>query len=285
MTTGFVDEAAIDSLVQTVYEDAMLVARDNNLATSLVTVFNDRTGVAPRQNFAYGTATLQTVAEDDDLVSQTFTPSADQTLTPAEAAAQFFLTDLRMETDMFQVRTEAAMELGMATASKIDVDIFSDIPSLTGGSVGTSGSVCTWAYFMAMEALLRIQNAPRPWVFVCTPAQWNSLAQAASIAGTRTNAPDGLLASVAANYYVTSYNGVAIFVTQNLPTSSTDAYAGMFSRNAMAYDNRRAPRLEPERDASRRGIELNMSTVYAHGIWRPQYGVLGLFDNNAPDGT
>ena len=36
-------------------------------------------------------------------------------------------------------------------------------------------------------------------------------------------------------------------------------------------------RLEPERDASRRGWELNLSTVYAHGVWRPTYGVQMIF--------
>jgi len=45
---------------------------------------------------------------------------------------------------------------------------------------------------------------------------------------------------------------------------------------------RRALRLEDERDASRRGIELNMTAVYAYGVWRPAMGITGLFDASTP---
>lgn len=283
MTIGYNTEANIAALVQTIYEDALLVARENALATSLVTVFNDRTGLAPRQNFTYGTVTINTVGEDDDLVSQVFTPSTDQTLTPAEAAAQFLLTDSRIETDFLPARADASRELGMAVADKIDVDIFSNFSSLTGGTVGASGTAITWGYFHAMLARLVNAKAPRPYMFVCHPYQWNVLAKASSIASTSsTNAPEYLREAVARNYFVQNVVGVDIFVSSNAPISGTDAYCAMFPRIAMAYDNRRAPRLEPERDASRRAWELNMSTVYAHGVWRPQYGIQGLFDATAP---
>ena len=136
MTIGYNTEANIAALVQTIYEDAMLVARENALATSLVTVFNDRTGLAPRQNFTYGTVTINTVGEDDDLVSQVFTPSTDQTLTPAEAAAQFLLTDSRIETDFLPARADASRELGMGVADKIDVDIFSSVGENKSGGMG-----------------------------------------------------------------------------------------------------------------------------------------------------
>jgi hypothetical protein len=40
--------------------------------------------------------------------------------------------------------------------------------------------------------------------------------------------------------------------------------------------------MEAERDASRRGWELNMTAVYAHGVWRPEWGVCMTFDAAAP---
>lgn len=283
MTIGLVTEAAVASLVQTIYEDAMLVARENALATSLVQVFSDRTGLAPRQNFKYGTAAIASINETDDLISQTFTPSADQTLTPAEAGAQFALTDSRIETDFLNVRADAARELGMAIADKIDTDIFGNFNALTGGTVGTSGTALTWSYFSAMLARLVAQHAPRPYIFVCHPYQWNQLAKAASIASSSANnTPAYVSEAVARNYYVQSMMGVDIYVSTNLEFSTNDAYVAMFSRAAIAYDNRRAPRIEPERDASRRLWELNLSTVYAHGVWRPNWGIQGIFDATAP---
>lgn len=276
----------IASFVQTIFEDAMLVVRENALATSLVTVFNDRSGTAARSRSDYGTATIQTIGETDDMASQAFTPTVGATVTPSEAGAQFFLTDLRMETDPFPVRSDAALELGMAVADKIDRDVFSNFPSLTGGTVGASGSVITWNYFNAMLARLTAQKAPRPYMFVCHPYQWHWLAKAASVASAvRTNAPEYLMEQVARNYFVANYAGVDIFVSSNVPTSGSDAYAAMFSRMALVYDNRRSPRLEPERDASRRGWELNMTTVYAHGVWKATYGIQGIFDASAPTGT
>lgn len=276
----------IAAFVQTIYEDAMLVVRDNALATSLVTVYSDRSGTAARTRSDWGTATIQAIGETDDMTSQAFSPTAGNSLTPAEAGGQFFLTDLRVETDPFDVRSDAAMELGMAVADKIDVDIFGNFSSLTGGTVGASGSVITWNYFNAMLARLVAQKAPRPYVFVCHPYQWNSLAKAASVAAAaRTNAPEYLMEAVARNYFIANYSGVDIFVTSNVPLSTNDAYAAMFSRPAIAFDVRRSPRLEPERDASRRGWELNMSVVYGEGVWKANYGIQGLFDCTAPAGT
>lgn len=276
----------IAAFVQTIYEDALLVIRENALATSLVTVYGDRSGTAARSRSNYGTATINDIGETDDLTSQAFTPSVESTLTPAERGAQFFLTDLRVETDPFPVRADAAQELGASMADKIDRDVFSNFSSLTGGTVGASGSAMTWKYFSAMLARLVNQKAPRPYMFVCHPYQWDRLASAVSVAAAvRTNAPEYIMEAVGRNYFVGNYSGVDIFVSSNVPLSTNDAYAAMFSRAALAYDNRRSPRLESERDASRRGWELNMTAVYAHGVWRKTWGIQGIFDATTPAGT
>lgn len=272
----------ISTYIQTIYEDAMFVARENSLMPALVTVFNDRTGSAVRSRSEYGTATMNAVGETDDLVSQAFTPTVKNSLTPAEVAAQFFLPDLRVESDPFGVRNDASMELGMAMAEKIDTDIVGNFSSLTGGTVGAAGTAITWGHFFAMQSILRAQHAPGPWVFVCHPYQYHQLGKSASIGATVTNAPM-LQDEVARNFFVGNVGGVDIYLNSNISIDgSDDAYCGMFSRTALAYDNRRAPRLEPERDASRRGIELNLSAVYAHGVWRPKFGVQGIFDASTP---
>lgn len=272
----------ISTYIQTIYEDAMFVARENTLATKLVTIFNDRTGAAVRSRSEYGTATMNSVGETDDLVSQAFTPSVKNSLTPAEVAAQFFLPDLRIESDPFGVRSDAALELGMAVAEKVDRDVFGNFSSLTGGTVGAAGSTITWGHFFAMQSRLRAQKAPGPWVFVCHPHQYHYLGKAIAPGATVTNSPE-LQDEAARKFFVGNVGGVDIFVSSNLAIdSSADAVCAMFSKPALAYDNRRAPRLEPERDASRRGWELNESAVYAHGVWRPKYGVKGTFDATAP---
>lgn len=283
MTVNLNTYSDISSFVNTIYEDAVLIARDNNVMSQLVTTFGDRTGAAVRSNQRYSSATMNTVGESDDLTSQAFTPSAIATLTPAEKAAQFFLTDLLVESDPFGVRQMAAMELGQAIATDIETSILSNFNAMAAGTIGASGSVLTWNYFYAMLSVLRNAKAPMPYNFVCTPYQWYRLGIAASVGATVTNDP-ATQERFGANFYVGNVAGVRCFVTANCETSSTDAYAGLFSQPALALDIRRAPRLEYERDASRRGWELNLSAVYAHGVWRPEWGVCGYFANSAVTG-
>ena len=279
-------ESDISAFVNTVFEAAILVARDNNFMPGVVRNFNDRTGLAVRQNSQYGGATMNQVAETDDLVGQAFTPASIATLTPVEFGAQYFLTDSRVESDPFSVRADAATDLGQALATKVETSLMGHFNALTAGTIGASGSACTWAYVMAMESVLKAAYAPYPYVLVLSPAQWYPLAKAASVASSSaTNAADSLKEAVNSMFFVKQFGGVSIFVSGNVETSSTDSYAGMFSRDAIALDMRRAPRMEPDRDPSRRGTELNLTSVFAHGVWRPSFGVCGLFSNVAPTGV
>ena len=276
--------ANISSYVNTIYDGALLVLRETSLAPQLVRVFNDRMGMAVRVNGQYGTATINTVGEADDLTSQVFTPSPIGTLTPAEYGAQFLLTDQRIESDPFPVQGDAANELGAAMADKIDASVFGNFSSLTGGTVGASGSAISWTYFENAVALLNNTKVRPPYVCVMHPFQWAILARAAGIPGTASNASEFVLAEVDRMYFVNNVKGVNIYVSSNAQIVSTDAYVGFWSLRdpAIALDMRRAPRLERERDASRRAWELNMTGVFAHGVWRPSKGVQGVFALTTP---
>lgn len=265
----------------TVFTDAMFVARDNNLMANLVTVYNDRTGLAPRKNSEYGTATMQSVAETDDLASQSINPSVLSTLTPGEVGAQVFVTDSRQETDPMGAVSDASMELGMAMAQKMESDMLSIFSSLTGGTVGTAGSVNTWGYFFAAASILRAQNAPGPYYAVMHPYHWHALAKSASVAGASIAQAPSFTDEIMRNWWVGRVGPVDVFTTANLAVGTATTWA-MFSRPALALDVRRAPRMEPERNASRRGVELNLSAVYAYGVWRPKFGVKVTADASIP---
>src|SRR4051812_1720260 len=85
--------------VQTIFEDAMFVARDTNIMSGLVQGFTDQNGDNTRTNSNYGTATIQALAETDDLTSQAFTPAPYMSLIPGEFGGQVFLTDRRIDND------------------------------------------------------------------------------------------------------------------------------------------------------------------------------------------
>lgn len=272
----------ISTYIQTVYEDAMFVLREQNLAVGLVKVFTDLQSDATRTGKNYGTATMKSIGEDDDLVPEKFHPTDGQSLTPGEVGDQFFLSDRRIASDPESLRQDAAMELGSAGAEKIDTDVFSNMSSLTGGTIGASGSTNSWGYFYAMASNMRIAKIPKPWVYVCTAAQYHPLGTALAQGLATLKSTPRIADSIIGDFYVGQMAGVEIFVSENLPTSGTDAYAGMFNPLALAYDERRAPRLEPERDASLRGWELNFTILYAHGVWKPTWGIQGIFANSAP---
>lgn len=275
--------------IQTMYEDALFVAREASRVAPLITVYNDMTGLASRSSSEYSTATMNTVGEADDLASQAFTPSVLETLTPTEKAAQFLITDSRIESDPWDIiAADAARELGFAIADKIETDIVSDFDSLTGGTAGVAGSAMTWTYLANAVAILRANKVPGPYYAVLHPYQAHDLVvAAANMAGAGAIGGD-MTADAAAQGGILTGLGQplglsAMAVSANIdPDGQDDAVGGVFNPMALALDMRRAPRLEPERDASRRATEFNLSAVYAHGVWRPRFGVKVISDASVP---
>jgi hypothetical protein len=281
MAAGSLIAGSITAYIQDIFEDAMLVARDSNVMSALVTNFNDRTGDANRVNSLYQEGTIAALAESDDLSSQHMTPAAIATLDPAEFGMQYFLNDLRVESDPFSVRNDAATSMGNALGEHVESNLLGHFDNFTGGTVGVAGSVLTWGRFFAARAQLRNTKARPPYACVLHEYQWFDLAKDASIAAPIQGAAPNFTDEVMSRYYVGRAGDVDIYTTVTIGTG-TAVFGGMFSRDALAIDWRRAPRIEPERDASRRGVELNLSAVYAHGIWRPGFGIAVLADASAP---
>lgn len=279
--------ADVSALALGVQEDAVFIERDTNFMATIVTVKGDMSGANPRSNYQYNNGTAKDIGEMDDLTSDAFTPSIISTLTPSEIGEQFFITDLRMESDLPEsIRSDAAQELGFAARDKVELDLLNEFANLTGGTVGAAGTIITWGYVFAAATQLRnqIKNKSIPLNFVCHDNQWHVLAKATSVAGiTLAQVPERLVG--AQGWYIGTVPGanINVYTSTNVPVdSSGDAIGAMFTRDAIALDWRRNVRIEPERDASRRGWELNMSAVYAHGIWRPKHGVQMIFDAALP---
>ena len=277
----------ISTLALAMQEDAIFVERSTNFIQNLITVYRDASGINTRKNFQYGTATVNQVAETDDLTSQAFTPSVLQTLTPYEFGAQFFVTDLRAETDSpDNIRTDGARELGFAAASKVEADVLQLFPSLTGGTIGQSGTAMSWGLLFAAATATRvsIKNQAAPLYAVLHEYQWHALAKAVSpAANSLVSYNPQFTESVIASWYRGKIAGVEVFVTPNSAMiSGSDIYGAVFARDALALDWRRPIRVEGERDASRRGTEMNLSMVYAKGVWRPTFGCQIITSATAP---
>ena len=139
-------------------------------------------------------------------------------------------------------------------------------------------------FFSSTRLRVLLKNRNVPLYVVYHDYTWHQLAKAVSVAGVSVvNRADSLQNEVMRNWYVGTVGGVNIFTTSNLTVDANDdVTSGMFVPQAIGLDMRRAPRIRPERDESRRGLELNMSGVYAHGVIRPTLGIKLVFDASAP---
>jgi hypothetical protein len=284
MAIGLSGVTELNSYFNNIYEDALFAVRENTIATRLVRVFTDGNGDQTRSVTEYPTASPVSVAETEDFAAPTkFDKTLLSTLTPGEIMSQIILTDRRIETDPQNARQDAAITLSNGVADKIDGDILGNFNALTGGTVGSLGGTMLWGYLYAAISRMRANKIPRPYYCVMHPYAWHDLATVAAVAATVTNGPE-FQDEVMRRFYVANVAGLdGIFLSANVETSGgTGAYGAIFNPNAIAYDIRRGMRLEPERDASKRAWELNMTAMYAHGVWRPKWGVQILHDITAP---
>lgn len=284
MTVGLSGVAELNAYFNNIFEDAVFVLREQNLAPSMVRRFTNGRGDETRSVTEYPKVTPVEVAETADFTAPTaFDKTLLSTLTPAEHMSQVIITDRRRETDPDNARQDAAIEMGGGMAEYIDKAIFGNFNLLTGGTVGSLAGTMLWGYLMAAEARLRAASVPRPHYAVLHPYAWHDLATVAAVAATVTNAPN-FQDEVQRRYYVSNAVGLdGIFISANVETSGgTGAYSAVFNPNAIAYDVRRGVRMEPERDASARAWELNLTTLFAHGVWRPLWGIQVLHDITAP---
>lgn len=262
--------ADVSSLIASIYEAAWLVAREQSAVAPLVANYATDSST-PRVFASYTGGTVDTVAETDDMTSQTFTKGAAGTITPAQYGTQYFLTDQRISSDPQGVRSDASQDLGELLATHVDVNMVGLFSSLTGGTVGSAGGTITWQNMLRANAYLRANKAPFPYFVVLRPEQWYYMSSATDLPDLIPS--DSLKEAISDMFYIGGWAGMEFLIDANI-TSGTAAVAGMFSRDAMAIDIRRAFRLEPQRDASRGGggWELNATMIYAYGTKRPVFG-------------
>lgn len=274
MTISLTRYADIPSgFVPDTLEAAHFTATERNFLLPTVTRLS-AAGMQPRKSSVYGTLSTKAAAEGEDITPELMSRSADQTLTPSRVAAQVLLTDERIMTDPENARADAALLLGSAFAQKVDTDLVSNFASLTGGTIGTTGGTITLTSVSRAVATLRAGNVPGPYWCVLHPYQWQRVFEGAVANGANFVMAPAFQDRMIQNYFVTSILGdVTFVVTSNITVSSSNATGALYNSMAIAYDERDPFTIEPQRDASRGGWELNANVRYAHGVWRPMMGV------------
>lgn len=276
--------ALITSFLPDIWEAALMYAQENFFMPSLVTVFNDSTSDVARKGTAYSAGTVGTLSEGVQIPdTQTFARSAFGTLTPAEYGTSFEITDNRMESDdVDNIMADLAQHIGYTFGKHVEGNLVGCFASFTGGSVGTGGTAdpMTWDRALSAEAILDMANVPGPYSLVISKYQALDL----NIV-TSTNLP-GVYHndSKAQRDYLASLGMFDIFGTGQI-AAGTIVKGGMFSRDAIALDIRRALRLEFVRGSTgalKRSTFAVPTMKYAYGPWRADHGVVVVSDGSAP---
>lgn len=272
----------LNSLFNTIYEDALFVAREVNIMVSLVRNFS-ATGYMSRKLGIRPQVEAQTKPEGVDFqAGETFGKSLKATLTPAVVMAQAILTDENIQTDPDSATQDAAQELGGSVATKIDKDLVGLFSSLTSGK-GTAGSTLTISNCAAGVSVLRTGLAPSPLYFVLHPYGWHDVwTELGQPAATKAFLGD-FANEALKSFFVGSWLNATWFTSANISIdSSDDAVGAVFNPQSLGFDTREDPYMEPERDASAKVWELNMAAGYAVGILRQEWAVKLTHDATEP---
>jgi len=273
----------ISSYINTIYEDALFTARELNLMVPLVHGYSAQ-GFMARVVPIYPAATAVSVADGVDYSNPTtMSKSTKTTLTPGEVIAQALLTDQNMETSPEDESANASFELGSAIATKIDVDLVGLFSSLAVDLGPGAGSAADLQSFADCVAYLRNAKSRGPIQIVAHPYHWHDIwtelgqpAATYQFLGETAN-------QAMRDYYVGMFLGARWYISANITVDdSDDAVSGVFVPDALAFDSRRPPRMEAERDASLRATELNMTAGYAVGTLRDEWGCYYTADATAP---
>ena len=273
----------LNSLFNSIYEDSLFVARENNVMTGLVTNYS-ATGWMSRIVPIYAQVTAQSVAEGVDFANPTtFSKSAQATFTPGEIMCQVTLTDIEIDTDPENARGNASIEMGNAIATKIDTDLVGLFTSLSTDKGPGAGQTATLAKFATAISVLRYNKVPNPIHIVLHPYTWFDIwSELGQPAATKVLLGD-IANEALRSFFVGDWLAADWFTSANIAAdASADAISSIFNPQAFAFDSRKAPTMEPERDASLRAWELNMSAGYAYGVFRGTYGVKYTADVTEP---
>lgn len=259
-----------------------MFAQQNTLMPGLVRTFTGQ-GFNTRNVTEYLEGTVDVdLGELEDLTPHLLERRLLATLTPQEHGTQYILTDRRVESDTEDAFADAAAKIGYEIGKQLELHLMGDFNYLTGGSVGTAGNALAWSDIYAGRSTLAAAGIPGPYNVVLHEFQYHDLAVAANIAGLASPANLNLRNDIQSRYYVGSINDMSFFTSGLVPIDgNADALGAMFNSQALALDLRRGLRIEPERDASLRSTELNATIAYAHGIWRPTYGLKIISDASA----
>jgi N4-gp56 family major capsid protein len=220
------------------------------------------------------------LTDGTDITQNTAFNTTSVEVTCAEIGAMIKLTDLGRESAAQDVAVAIGRQMGDALAKKVDGDLANLFTGFS-QSVGSGNTELTADLFFKAGALLRIAQAPGPYVAVVHPGQAYQLRKVLTNAGA--NVINHALSDVGnealRSGFISTINGISIFESTVVSGTSDGAFVGaVMSSQALAYVLKRQMRIEEQRDASLRSTEYVGSMAYGVKELIDTYGVRLLAD-------
>ena len=266
---------SLDDLFVNIVAEARMAAEENSIMRNLVTNYNIGSVAGTTiQVPKYSTVSAADLTEGTDMTSTEVTTSS-VAIAVGEVGVQAFLTDMAAM-GAGNPAQEIGQLLGNAIARKIDQDLIALFDGFS-ASLGGTGVELSVADIFKAAATLRNNKVMGNLVAVLNPLQAYSLK--ANLTNTFANPNAGDLQNEALRTgYVGTIAGVDIYESAHVSISGTDAKGAIFAPEALALAMKRDFVIEPERNASLRGWELNATAVYGVGELDDTYGVEMFFD-------
>jgi N4-gp56 family major capsid protein len=231
----------------------------------------------------YPALTAAGVADGTDLSNTVFNTTS-TTITASEVGVMVELTDLAAESANEDVAAAIGRQIGGAIAEKVDTDIAALFSGFSQTVNKTQAAVTVQDIFKA-AAILKNSKADQNGAFVCLlhPYQAYDLKNQLTNAGaTMSHALSDVGNRALLNGFIGRIAGVDIFESTVVTGGdSAGAYYGaVMTQDALGYMVKRNMRVETERNASKRSLEIVGSMAYGVSELFDQYGVAIISDAN-----
>lgn len=269
--------STLDDLFSNIVQEAIFTAQEQSLVRNLVTTYNIGADAGKSvQVPIYPSVVAAALTEGADLTSTAVSTSG-VTISVSEVGVQAVLSDLASQSASGDVAGQLGRVLGEGVAKKMDQDLIGLFTGFSTG-FGAAGSELTAADIFKAAATLRANNATGQAVAIIHPYQAYQLK--ANMTNTFANPNGGVAQNEAMQRgFVGRLAGIDIYESSNVVIdSSDDAIGAVFVPAALGLALKWDVKVEPQRDASIRGWELNATAAYGVGELQDGLGVKLTFD-------
>ena len=222
----------------------------------------------------YPAISAAAIADGTDLANTAFNTTS-KTMTASEIGVMVELTDLAAESATDDVAAAIGRQIGDAMAKKVDADLAALFTGFSANVNKTEAAVTVDDIFKA-AATLRANQAPGNYVAVLHPYQAYDLkAQLTNAGATMSHSLSEVGNRALMDGFIGRIAGVDIFESTvvSAPDSAGAYYGAVMTQDALGYMVKRSMRIETERNASKRSLEIVGSMAFGVSEIFDGYGV------------